>query len=526
MKRYPLNSIRKLFTKYLIVAATLAVPAILMSSNTVQAEHVKEKALNLGHPKLMETREKTEIAPGLIHTKITRGTTSEKDVFIIDIGYYQTEDEAVKVKNQLKELGYESQVKDITERPSGDTEKGPLGYLVHVGSFQSESEANKLRDELNAKGFTKSRVVFSAENGEKTTGPWVINVLKIDPKKFKGQVLPELGTEIVPKKEKLTSISTRKGALASINGGYFVVGSSDGTEGDLAGVSMINGHLISEAVNGRTTLILDRENAQIDSVETHLTVTSSDGAERALDGLNRKPGLIRGCGGVGDTFDYPKHDFTCTDSGELVQFTPAFGMTTESGDGIEVVLNSSGLVIEVRKSRGGLIPENGSVLAGTGDAAEWLLAHGKVGEKINVETSILAGEQPFKVSPTTGMINGGPSLLHDGEETITAISEGFHWKDNPEFYYRFGERRHPRTLAGVTKNDEILLVTVDGRQPGHSVGANFEESARIMKSLGAVDAVNLDGGGSTTMAVGSEMVTRPSDRNGERPIGDAIVILP
>jgi hypothetical protein len=289
---------------------------------------------------------------------------------------------------------------------------------------------------------------------------------------------------------------------------------------------MRNGQLISEAVNDRTSLILDGKNARIDSVATYLTIKVSDGATRELDGLNRKPGFIRGCGGVGDTFDYPKHDFTCTDLGELIQFTPAFGMTTEPGDGIEVVLNSDGQVIEVRKSRGGSIPKDGSVLAGTGDASEWLSAHGKVGEKINVDTRILAGEQPLKISPTIGMINGGPRLLLDGEETITAISEGFHWKDNPEFFYRFGERRNPRTLAGVTENGEILLVTVDGRQPGHSVGANFEESARIMKSLGAVDAVNLDGGGSTTMTVGSKMITRPSDPTGERPIGDAIVILP
>ena len=47
-----------------------------------------------------------------------------------------------------------------------------------------------------------------------------------------------------------------------------------------------------------------------------------------------------------------------------------------------------------------------------------------------------------------------------------------------------------------------------------------------MRSLGAVDAVNLDGGGSTTMAVGDELVNRPSDDAGERPVADAVVVLP
>ena len=72
----------------------------------------------------------------------------------------------------------------------------------------------------------------------------------------------------------------------------------------------------------------------------------------------------------------------------------------------------------------------------------------------------------------------------------------------------------------------MLLVAVDGRAPGYSVGASFEESVEIMDSLAAEEAVNLDGGGSTGMTLGKRLVTRPSDTTGERPIGDAIVVLP
>ena len=70
------------------------------------------------------------------------------------------------------------------------------------------------------------------------------------------------------------------------------------------------------------------------------------------------------------------------------------------------------------------------------------------------------------------------------------------------------------------------MVTVDGRQPGWSVGASFTESALIMRSLGAVDAVNLDGGGSTSMTINQQLVNRPSDTAGERPIADSIIIEP
>ena len=116
--------------------------------------------------------------------------------------------------------------------------------------------------------------------------------------------------------------------------------------------------------------------------------------------------------------------------------------------------------------------------------------------------------------------------MSGGEEEITAFAEGFVYPENPEFYYRFGERRNPRTLAGTTPDGDLLLVAVDGRRPGYSVGASFEESAGIMGALGSEEAVNLDGGGSTGMTVGQRLVTRPSDATGERPIGDAVVVLP
>jgi hypothetical protein len=110
--------------------------------------------------------------------------------------------------------------------------------------------------------------------------------------------------------------------------------------------------------------------------------------------------------------------------------------------------------------------------------------------------------------------NGGPRLLSNGSPDITAYAEGFVWPEDHEFYYRFGVRRNPRTLAGTTPGGDLLLVAVDGRRPGYSVGASFEESAQIMKTLGAEEAVNLDGGGSTAMTVDERLVNRPSDATG------------
>ena len=71
----------------------------------------------------------------------------------------------------------------------------------------------------------------------------------------------------------------------------------------------------------------------------------------------------------------------------------------------------------------------------------------------------------------------------------------------------------------------MLLVTVDGRAPGWSAGMTLPEAARLMRSLGARDALNLDGGGSSTMTVAGEVVNRPSDRV-ERAVSDGLFVMP
>ena len=488
-----------------------------------------KSSLPLGTPNLNERRTAESLAHGVTYTKINRGETSTKDYFTVDAAFVETHREAKALLEQLKDDGYRN-VRIIREpnRAMDDQEKSPLGYLVRVGQFGIEADAKKLQQQLADKGYKGLRVVYTGEDGERTTGPWVVNVLEVDPEQFQGNLFPELANDMVTGKETLTQMAKRNQAIAGINAGYFVVGANDGTPGDLAGIFAVDGQLVSEAINGRSSLILSsmRENSTIATMSTSTQVTSSDGAVREVDGLNRKPGLIRNCGGVGGdtTTENPKHDFTCKDESELIQFTSIFGEKTESGEGIEIVLNESGEVVDIRNQRGGDIPSSGSVLAGTGEAAQWLLDHAKTGMNLQVKSDIIADGKPLKLEQTTNIINGGPRLLENGKISINAVEEGFHWEEDPGFYYRFGERRNPRTLAGIKENGNLLFVTIDGRAPGWSVGANFEESAKVMKSLGAVEAINLDGGGSTSMTVGDQLVTRPSDATGERPIADAILL--
>ena len=89
----------------------------------------------------------------------------------------------------------------------------------------------------------------------------------------------------------------------------------------------------------------------------------------------------------------------------------------------------------------------------------------------------------------------------------------------------FATMRHPRTAVGIGRSGTLLLlVTVDGRQET-SVGMSLQELAELMLELGAVDALNLDGGGSTTAVVRGEIASSPSDASGERTVANALLLV-
>jgi hypothetical protein len=280
---------------------------------------------------------------------------------------------------------------------------------------------------------------------------------------------------VVPGREPLSALAGRRAALAAVNGGYFVIGAENGTDGDLAGSSVLDGELVSEAVDGRTSLILPDASgagAVVSALSDRLAVSAPGGASREVDGLNRVPGLVRGCGGSGGDAptERPKHDFTCTDPSELIRFTAIFGSETPSGAGARPSSTARAPCSSARGPRAA-IPAGGSVLAGTGDAAEWLRLHARPRHPPRVRApSSPRRRGPLALGPQTAVVNGGPRLLRGGHVDIPAYAEGFHWPERPEFLYRFGVRRNPRTLAGVTADGRLLLVTVDGRRPGHSVG--------------------------------------------------------
>jgi exopolysaccharide biosynthesis protein len=148
-----------------------------------------------------------------------------------------------------------------------------------------------------------------------------------------------------------------------------------------------------------------------------------------------------------------------------------------------------------------------------------------VGDRLNLRTGLVnqSGRAVLPGRDTT-LVNGGPLLVTGGREHITQAQDGMAHPGDPSFDYGWVVKRNPRTFAGVDALGRTVLVTVDGRSTT-DLGLSIPETADVARSLGLVEAINLDGGGSTAMALGGKLITHPSDGT-ERPVGDAIVVTP
>lgn len=111
-------------------------------------------------------------------------------------------------------------------------------------------------------------------------------------------------------------------------------------------------------------------------------------------------------------------------------------------------------------------------------------------------------------------VMGGDAMLVKGGQIVV-----------PTYCGSYYCQAQPRTAIGVNADGKVMMVVVDGRQARYSLGLSMRGFARLMKRLGAVDAVNLDGGGASTMVVEGEVVNRPSDGR-LRHVTTAALVLP
>jgi Phosphodiester glycosidase len=318
-------------------------------------------------------------------------------------------------------------------------------------------------------------------------------VLTVDPA-AELSIDPTLTQGALPARRILSQVVKVAGALAGVNGDF---GSFSGTPTHPAAQ---DGELVRTSSQLGTLFALSADEATVHLGRPDLSVTVTDQSSERVFEIDRwndgppAPGELVGYSPIGGTLE-PPPGFACS-----VRLLPAGPYMAAPEDGV-----NRDFVVDVAQCSDVPLPRNGGIVLAAPpatDEATQLLA--------------LAPGTPMRLHWTFGWpdvldaIGGAPLLLQDG-----AILGQCNSACGPQ----------PRTGVGVTASGKILLVVVDGRQPRWSLGPSVTEFAAIMKDLGAVTALNLDGGGSSEMVVNGQVVNRPSDGR-ERSIVSAILVLP
>jgi hypothetical protein len=342
-----------------------------------------------------------------------------------------------------------------------------------------------------ADGIEHVHITRAAPGG----GNWNINALRVDMSKARLDVVR--ARDVAIGLEPVTSIAARTNAIAAVNGGYFLTRGD--FLGDSTGTLQIDRVLWSEPDRARSSVGIVRQggSARLIFGQVVWRATIEAGRQtRPVDGLNRARG-----------------------PDDLVVFTPQFGERTITDDsGIEVVVRA-GRVSEIRDTAGAtVIPKGGFIVSARGQARDWVLQSLRPRTRVRIKTELgpadASSANPWKQAED--ILGAGPKLVSNGAVDVTDVRE--------QMIPTFRTDLHPRTAIGSLADGRALLLTADGRRAPERVGLTLDELARVMIELGAREAINLDGGGSTTMVIQGKLVNFPTDATGERPVSDAIVV--
>jgi hypothetical protein len=298
------------------------------------------------------------------------------------------------------------------------------------------------------------------------------------------------GTEKVTQLERDVSAQA---TVAGINGDLF-----NAADGHPSGIFVQNGVLEHPPPGARSSIGVDTAGTlHVDRVRFFGTWQGT-GQRRPLAGINVAPA-----------------------PGQVVLFTPAYGPRAPVVAGsAEVVLEPypsatpnvalSGVVTSAGTGGGEPIPADGAVLLATGVTAKALQAEAPVGTTV---TSRLILQPDW--AGVTSALGGGPVLVRNGKPVF---------RSSEDFTNDQVTSRSPRAGVGQLADGRIVLVAVDGRQPGYSVGLTSFELAQALVQLGAVTAAGVDSGSSVTVAFDGRLLNRPSDPAGERAVKEALLV--
>lgn len=331
-----------------------------------------------------------------------------------------------------------------------------------------------------------------------TAGWWNINVLRINLLNPYVEVKGLYNPESVTKKTKVSTLVELNNAVAGINGDFFYTNKFSGSIGSL--------------IEDGNPVVIPRDSIKEKLPEFFIDVLNQanimDMFNWQISATNKSTGNTVKINAVNNIY---------ADFNAIVMLDRHWGEkslgNTYASDLVEVFV-SDGIVTNVRiGDRPISIPKNGYVLVAGGDFGKQLLDF-NIGDAVELNISSNPDINQIKFA-----IGGGNIILKDGEYVALDPKSAGDPNGN-----------HPRTGIGISRDKtEIILVTIDGRDTSFK-GVSQSMFGAIMKELGAYNAINLDGGGSTTMAIKplgeskAKVVNKPSD-GAERPVINGVGVF-
>lgn len=361
-----------------------------------------------------------------------------------------------------------------------------ISHTIHMGdSLRAEKlpppdkEINFLAEknhwETSIKERYKNASIAHIENGiihVKLTKyinsqPVRVNIVEVNRKLNPNiELAPALASNSLARKATIRTIAQKNNSIAAINGTYFKP-----QTGVPLGTLMINGKLLTGPIYNRVAMGIGEKDFKMARVEFNGNLKSRNNSLK-IDNINQ-PRMLSSY-----TLVYTK------DWGQYSPPTPKYG--------IQIAIENNKIT---QISNGSIqIPQNGYVLSGPKEKLEPFFNEKSV--EVNINT--MPGWQDVK-----HIISGGPYLIKDNQLYVDTAAQKLNSVGG----------KNPRTAIGYTKDDNLIMVTIDGREE-RSVGMNLYDLAKLMKSLGCINAMNLDGGGSSVMYVKGNIVNNPAVRGG------------
>ncbi|QQY79164.1 uncharacterized protein DUF2233 [Keratinibaculum paraultunense] len=361
--------------------------------------------------------------------------------------------------------------------PSITADAAKMPYVIHE-TVESQYLGSGIKYE-NIKKFTSK-------------GWWNINVVRVDLTDEYAEVKGLMNDKGLSNTTTVSNMVNQKKAVAGVNGDFFNFSPMPHPMGTF----IEDGEVISSPIElayALPTFYIDKDKkADITFFDRRMSLTNVNTGKNVLINLINKAADMKMVTLLNKHWGYK-----------------SFG-NRYNKDTVELVVIDD-IIKEIRIGQPPIdIPKDGYIITVSGDRKEPLLENFNVGDEVKLDIKTTPNLENIKFA-----IGGGSIILKDGKITNSNINI---------------KGDHPRTGIGITEDGkELLIATIDGR---HTLfkGVSQEIFAQILKDLGAYNAINLDGGGSTTMAVKpideqvAKVVNKPSD-GAERRVPNGVGVF-